>query len=146
MKPEVPERAVCVCFDGDRVLLMRRRRADREYTVLPGGGVQSGEAPRQAAVRELEEETGLRGVVVEELAVVDHDDRRAHYFRVRVAAGQPVLGGPEADAQAEDNRHTPIWVDMINFASEPLVPAEARVVVTDAFRGDSARRRLEGST
>jgi 8-oxo-dGTP diphosphatase len=127
------DRAVCVCFDGGRVLLMRRVKNDRRYTVLPGGGVEEGEAPAEAAVRELKEETGLRGTVVESLATIQHDDRRTHYFRLTAALGRPVLGGPEAASQTEDNRYHPLWVPVADLEDEPIVPAEAKTVVADAY-------------
>ena len=127
------ERAVCVCFDGPRVLLMRRQRGDRRYTVLPGGGIEPGETPDLAAVRELAEETGLVGTVIGRLATVDHDDRRAHYVRMATVPAEPTLGGPEAARGSSDNRYWPAWVPLAELADEPLVPAEAQEIVRHAF-------------
>jgi len=45
-------------FHEDRVLLVRHTYLDGLY--LPGGGVKRGEAPRDAAAREVFEETGAR--------------------------------------------------------------------------------------
>lgn len=134
------ERAACVCVDGDRILLMRRLRAGRRYTVLPGGGIEPGETPHEAAVRELAEETGLHGTVAGHLATVDHEDRRAHYLLMDVEPGEPTLGGPEALAQSEDDRYAPGWIPIAALDAEPLVPEEARQIVRRAL----ARRRAEG--
>jgi ADP-ribose pyrophosphatase YjhB (NUDIX family) len=43
----------------DRILLCRHEKADREYWLLPGGGVNSGESLVQALRRELAEELGI---------------------------------------------------------------------------------------
>jgi 8-oxo-dGTP pyrophosphatase MutT (NUDIX family) len=55
--------AYAVIFDEvGRVLFCHRR--DCDFWNLPGGGVESGEAPWQAVVREVWEETGLEVEVV----------------------------------------------------------------------------------
>ena len=43
----------------DRVLLCRQEKPDREYWLLPGGGVEGGETLETALRRELGEELGL---------------------------------------------------------------------------------------
>lgn len=54
--------------------------------VLPKGGVEPGERPEQAAVRELEEEVGLRGLtLVGELGETEHEfEREGERHRKRV--------------------------------------------------------------
>ncbi|BDR61030.1 NUDIX domain-containing protein [Lactobacillus xylocopicola] len=42
------------------VLLIHRIKDQRAYWVLPGGGAKGAETPLQAAVREVEEELGLK--------------------------------------------------------------------------------------
>ncbi|SQD99954.1 MULTISPECIES: NUDIX domain-containing protein [unclassified Parafrankia] len=48
--------ALVALWRGDDLLLVRDRR--RECWELPGGTIEPGETPRQAAVRELREESG----------------------------------------------------------------------------------------
>ncbi|HWD64394.1 MAG TPA: NUDIX domain-containing protein [Solirubrobacteraceae bacterium] len=51
----------CVLTDGDRVLLVRHTYGRRWWDV-PGGAIQRGEPPGQAAHREMSEELGLTDV------------------------------------------------------------------------------------
>src|SRR5260370_18728786 len=51
------DRASILCVRDSRILLVAR---DRSRWALPGGRIRRGEAPHEAALRELEEETTLR--------------------------------------------------------------------------------------
>lgn len=58
----------CVIFNAskDKVLLIKRR--DIPVWVLPGGGMHQEETPEQAALRETEEETGLKAFSLRKVA------------------------------------------------------------------------------
>ena len=59
---------VVVLRDGE-ILLARHEAADRTYWVLPGGRIEPGETPEEAAIRELDEEAGLRVRILRQLFV-----------------------------------------------------------------------------
>lgn len=57
-KPGISAAIIC---DGDRVLMVRRRVKEGELSwQFPAGGIEPGESPEEAAVRETLEETGLK--------------------------------------------------------------------------------------
>ena len=80
--------AFAIIFDEKgRVLLCHRR--DVEVWNLPGGGVESGEMPTDAVIREVEEETGLE-VEIERLVGVygkTDKDELVFSFICRVIGG-----------------------------------------------------------
>ncbi|MBA8793537.1 8-oxo-dGTP pyrophosphatase MutT (NUDIX family) [Friedmanniella endophytica] len=125
-----PDRAVAVVVRGGRLLVVTRHRVDptgvSDYVVLPGGGIEPGETPEQAALRELAEETGLVADHAVPLAVRTDGGRTAHYLRVTDPGGDPVLGGPEAVHQSASNRYGFGWLGPDDLA--PLRPAELRAV------------------
>lgn len=49
-------RATVICRKGNQILFVRKPKSK---WALPGGKIESGETPAEAAVRELEEETGI---------------------------------------------------------------------------------------
>ena len=80
----------CVVFGLDeedlKVLLIQRRNEPfAGRWALPGGFVDVGETPEEAARRELEEETGLRNVYLEQLYTFGEPDRDPREHTVSVA-------------------------------------------------------------
>ena len=82
--------------------LVRRRREDGVSEVLvvhrpayddwsfPKGKLEAGESEEDAAVREVEEETGLRCELMQELATVSYHDPKGRPKRVRYWLMRPV--------------------------------------------------------
>jgi 8-oxo-dGTP pyrophosphatase MutT (NUDIX family) len=72
LRPEVPGTMVAVTDPAGRVLLVRHTYGDRARWELPGGWVQAGEDPAEAARREVLEEVGI-DVPLRAIGVVDGD-------------------------------------------------------------------------
>ena len=49
-----------VLDDSKRMLLVRQHHDGKDIWMVPGGGIEDGENAAEAAIREVEEETGLQ--------------------------------------------------------------------------------------
>ncbi|TMC03400.1 MAG: NUDIX domain-containing protein [Chloroflexi bacterium] len=121
--------AFAVIFDDhDRVLLCHRR--DIDAWNLPGGGVEQGETPWDATVREVREEVGVDAEVVRLTGLYwkPGSDELVFNFECRVTGGSPTTSD-EADQVGY-------------FEFEALPPNTAPKQVEARRAGDAHRRRL----
>ncbi len=88
-EPAGPTAAACAIRHQDQLLLVQDRISSR-YS-LSGGYIDGGERPEQAALRELYEETGLQGEVVQELGRW----QRAVIFACRTL--EPIVAQQDSD-------------------------------------------------
>jgi 8-oxo-dGTP diphosphatase len=114
--------------DG-RVLLTERRpgKDAAGFWELPGGQVEPGESPAQAAARELLEEVGVHAHELAPWRVYEHDFPskrvRLHWFNVRRWSGEPK--GREGQRVA--------WVDPAWPTVGPLLPSNELAMATLAL-------------
>ena len=134
-----PQAAVgVVCIRDGQVLLIRRGTPPLtgEWS-LPGGRIEPGEPVRDAALRELMEETGIKaeiaGLIDVVDAIVENRERTLitrHYvltdFAARWLEGEPVAGDDAADARffpLTDLDRLGLWEE-----TERVIRAGARLV------------------
>lgn len=110
--------SVIVVTDEQKILLVRHRKGNRLYWVLPGGRLEYGETFHECAVRELKEETGL-DIEIEKFLFLSEaiaPDRSRHivniYLKGRITGGtmqignEPVLAGVDLIPLADLERLT----------------------------------------
>ena len=142
-RPPVPAAGV-VCLRGEAVLLVRRGQAPaRGSWSLPGGRLQPGETARQAAVREVREETGLEINLLDAVDVYDAMIPPYHYCVADFRA-EPV--DVTAEPAAADDVTDARWVRFAELPNYQISPAVGAVLARARWlRNVGARRALPPS-
>ena len=129
-------------------LIARHNRAGRVEWCLPKGHPEGEEDHRQAAVREVEEETGIAGHILEPLGAIDYwftvarhrVHKTVHHFLLRATGGELTTEN-DPDHEAVDVA----WVRLedvarrLSFANERRIVDLARQVVDQHFPPGGAR-------
>ena len=117
--------------DRGRVAIIARHSCSGHLEwCLPKGHIEKGETPQQTAVREVHEETGILGEVVDSIATIDYwftgtsqrVHKLVHHFALRQIGGELTVEG-DPDHEAEDA----IWVDFNDLDDVLSYPNERKI-------------------
>lgn len=90
--PRLQDAALALPFTADKQEILLVKRRDVPVWVLPGGGIESGETPEEAAIRETLEESGCHVKIERKVSELTPPTRmigKAHLFECRVTGGTP---------------------------------------------------------
>lgn len=95
-------RSMALVTRGDRILLVEHHYFDRSFYILPGGGIEAGETPEQAAIRELAEECNVKGKIIRPITQTFKEDGRMEYiFEVGVDEDAVISKGLDPELPPE---------------------------------------------
>ena len=118
-------RAGIVLIEDNKVALIERHRGGLDYFVFPGGGVDEGETPEQAAIRETMEELGVEVIIKQKVAEINIGSKsRQIYFLVERVGGEFGAGTGEEFTDADPNDpdegiYIPIWMPIAELSQHP---------------------------
>jgi 8-oxo-dGTP pyrophosphatase MutT (NUDIX family) len=116
-------------------LIGRTNRRGRLLWSLPKGHIEVGETAEEAAVREVSEETGIRGEIIGTLGTIDFwfvaDGRRVHktvhHFLLRAVGGE--LSDSDMEVTEVSWVPLPLIADRLAYSDErDLLPEASRLL------------------
>lgn len=123
-------RVRCLAFIDGKIIMIHRVRPDKseQFYFFPGGGVDEGELPESACVREMLEEAALTvepvkllGIQLQTDSVGDHCQM---YFLVKVLDGELGKGDGLEYTEALLNKHgthDPVAISIEEFCDTPKI-------------------------
>ncbi len=135
------QRSGIILIEENKLALMERHRAGRHYFAFPGGGVDEGETPQQAAIREAEEELGIIVAIKQKVAEVIFNGKPQYYFLAEKLSGEFGTGRGEeyGEYNPEHGTYHPVWMPLADVLNNNVLPRElAELVVRSVEEGWSA--------
>ena len=129
------DRGSVVIIENDKVGLIKRIRDGSVYYVFPGGGIEKGETPEEAAKREAFEELGVEVKVNECLAKTEYNGTQ-YFFLSEIING--TFGTGKGEEYTDKGRargiYLPIWKDVNMLSSFNVKPREVALKVQSFFK------------
>jgi 8-oxo-dGTP diphosphatase len=124
-------RSGIILIENNKLALIERQRNGLHYFAFPGGGIDEGESPEQAAVREAEEELGVVVEVQQKAAEVFINGNTQHYFLVSRISGDFGTGTGEeyGEYNPVHGTYLPLWISMETVLSKNVLPGELAELV-----------------
>lgn len=116
-------RSAVVIVQNKKVLLIKRVKEGKVYYVFPGGGIEAGETPEEAAKREAFEELGVEVKILKCISKIKFNGTQ-FYFLARITSGVVGTGRGEEHTHNKSGTYTPIHINISDLLTVDVIPEE----------------------
>ena len=124
---------IIYCKPIRSVLLIHRKKDNKEYYVIPGGGLKNNESYEEAAKREIMEELGIKIQKFSEFFTLTVNNQVERYFISYSDVYENVeIQGEEEELKRSNpnNCYNPCWVNISTIQDVNLLPSEMKKHIT----------------
>ncbi|MBO1581086.1 NUDIX domain-containing protein [Bacillus sp. XF8] len=132
-------RGAAIIIQEDKIALIKRIRENEVYFVFPGGGIEEGETPEEATIREVYEELGVH-VEIQKLFIKYEYNGSQFFYKARIIDGVLGSGKAEEFKKVDRGQYVPVWVPMkelLNVNIKPYKVAEYIVHCYENMKPDN---------
>jgi len=139
---------VGIVFDHHEKLLLVKRR-DIPVWVFPGGGIEKGETPKEAVIREVFEESGYKVKITRKIAEYTYkvSGKKNHVFKCKILSGNPRTSSESKEIGLFNTDNLPkprhpvidqwlkdLYLNQKNVIKRQIEPVKTREVLRQLFK------------
>lgn len=140
-------RSAGIVIKDGKILLIHRFNKGDEYWVFPGGGVEEGETPEQAAVREINEETTINVIPKLFLYHITWDTTEENFFYLcEYVSGEPQLRPDSIEVEEMkkgEQVFEPMWVEIEKLYDLKVYQLEIRDLFLNDYKNGFSNQTQE---
>ena len=143
MSEKIGIRPCVILIENKKVLCVRYCSKKEEFYLFPGGGIEKGETIEEAAIREMEEETGIK-VEIEKLAYVNDwiQDKANNLRVVNMFFIGKRISGKELFGEKDGGKVKDIeWIPLNKFRNKDFRPK----IIADRLSSDHEEGFLQSA-
>ena len=137
MTPKGRDRAAGIVIKDGNILLMHRMNKGEEYYVIPGGGIENGETPKETTIREIYEEMSVV-VTISKLfhEMVREAGEQDYYYECKYVSGEPALRTDSSEyekTKTGQQIYEPQWIPFSKIEDILIYPKEVKDKIIQLF-------------
>ena len=108
-------RSQALVVRGDKILMVKHIMDGRYFYCLPGGGIDPGETPDVAALRELKEEACVDGKIIQKTMVRYKPDKESEIHTYWIEIADNAVPAPGVDPELAPDKQTivdAVWMSL----------------------------------
>ncbi len=131
MEKTIRKAVRCYLIKNNKIVVIQYKKGNRKegYYDIPGGKMEAGETPEQAAIREMKEETGInvKNLTYKGVMTIEYPDRK---YVLDTFVASEYVGEPE-----EFDENTSEWIEINELLQQEKILAGIAILNSFFIKG-----------